>query len=94
MSIKVGTIPLNVSLSVEQVSCTPETVLDVICKVRFAGFDKGSIGDRGVAVRTGKQTVIGKIVLTGDPFRHSEVIAAALATARNHVTNLNFVAHV
>jgi len=95
--MKLGKIPFNTYLSVKRaVSDTPEIVFDVLCNVRFAGFDKRGVGDNRATVSTGKETVIGKITLAENVIGHEEIIAAALVTVRNRFnsTKMNCIVHV
>jgi hypothetical protein len=94
MTVKLGTLPFAASLSVRRIIDT-EDVLDILCNIRFAGFDKGLVGDVGSTVGAGKQVVIGKLVLTGDPLGHPQIVATALATVRDHlkIAKLNTITH-
>src|SRR5665213_502710 len=97
MSIKLGKIPLNVFISVKRaVTNAPEITFNVLCGVRFAGFNKRGVGGDSPAVPASNETVIGKIVLTGDPLGHPQIIATALATVRDRLKSLNYgcVVHV
>jgi hypothetical protein len=95
MKVKVGKLPFNVSLSVKRVVAS-KAVFNVLCNVRFAGLNKGRVGDSSSATRTGKQTVIGKIILDGDSLGHTQIVTTALATVRDRFNSadINFVVHI
>jgi hypothetical protein len=91
------TLPFNVSLSVKKVATnTPETFFEVLCGVRFTGFDKCRVGRNGSAIRTGNETAIGQIIVAKDAIWHEQSIAATLATVRGRLksANLNCVVHI
>jgi hypothetical protein len=96
LGIKLGRIPLNVSISVKKViTNTPEAIFDVLCGVRFAGFDKSGVGRNSSALRASNETVIGQIVIAEGTIGHEQIIASALATVRGRLNsaNLNRVIH-
>jgi hypothetical protein len=89
MAIRLGTIPIGVSISARKlISDSPGITYEIVCLTRFTGFDKLSIGTDRTAVSTGKQTVIGKITIAEDVIGHEELIAAALATARDNLKRI------
>ncbi len=94
MTVKIGPLVFTASLFARQVVGTFE--YEILSDVRFAGFNKCPVGDNHSAVEASKQTVIGKVILDGDPLGHPQVIATALATARDRFNsaNLNYVVHV
>ena len=97
MSIKLGKLPFNVLLSAKRVvSSTPEIVYDILCNVRFAGRDKRGVGGDCPTISTGHNTVVDKIVLAGDSLGHPQIIATALATARNRLNSakMDCVVHI
>jgi hypothetical protein len=82
--MKLGKIPIDVSGRLRPViSDSAETVYEVLCLTRFTGFDKRHIGDNRTTVSTGKETVIGKIVLAEGTIGHEQIIATALETMRD-----------
>jgi hypothetical protein len=94
MTVKINPLVFTVSFFVRQIVGTSEH--EILCNVCFAGFNKRPVGDSRSTVLTGKQTVIGKVVLDGDPLGHPQIIATTLATVRDRFnsTNLNSVVHV
>jgi hypothetical protein len=95
--MKLGKIPIDVSVRLRPViSGSPETIYEVLCLTRFTGFDKCHIGDDRATISTGKETVIGKIVLAEGTIGHEQIIAATLATVRDRFdrANCDCVVHV
>jgi hypothetical protein len=83
LPIKIGKIPIEVSVSVRPVvSASPETAYEVLCNTRFTGFNNFRDGRDSITIRTGEQTVIGKIVVVKDTLGHQEIVAATLDAAR------------
>jgi hypothetical protein len=89
LTIKIGTIPIEATLSARKlISDNSGLTYEIVCLTRFTGFDKLRVGTDLAAVSAGKQTVIGKIVLAEGTIGHVELIAAALATARDNLKRI------
>jgi hypothetical protein len=93
MSVRLGAIPIEVSLSANR---PVAGVCEIVCLCRFSGFDNLGVGKRSTTRSAGNKTVIGKIVLAGDPIRHPQIIATALRAARDNMKSFeqNHVFHV
>jgi hypothetical protein len=93
VTVKIGSLAFATSLFARQVVGTFE--YEILSDVRFAGFNKRPVGDNLPTVGTGKQTVIGKVVLDGDPLGHPQVVTSALLAMRDRLNraDLNSVIH-
>ena len=89
MPIRLGPIPIEVSLSVRKLIANNPSVYEIVCLSRFTGFDDLCIGKDRTTVSAGQQTVIGKITIAEDVIGHVELIASALATARDNLKRIN-----
>jgi hypothetical protein len=65
MLIRLETIPIEVTLSVERLVSRPDGTHEMVCRIRFAGFNKHGVGGDSSTIRAGKRAVIGEIVMTG-----------------------------
>jgi hypothetical protein len=82
MSVKLGNLVVDVSISLRKVILTDgaDTVYEVLCKTCLAGRKNLPVSSDDTASTAGNETVIGKIVIAKGTIRHEEIIAATLAT--------------
>lgn len=80
MSVRLGEIPIDASVSVRPTN--DSSVYEAVLHCRFPGRHNGSVSGGTLTSITGDGTVLGKIVLTGDPLGHPQIIATALDAYR------------
>ena len=86
MSVRLGTIPIDVSLSFRQTD--DACVREVILHCRFPGRHNDAVSSVRPTCLASDGAVLGKIILTGDPLRHPQILAAALRAYRDRLETL------
>jgi hypothetical protein len=86
LSVRLGTIPIEVSLSANRLITDNLTICyEIVCLCRFTGFDHLGVSEGSTTRPTGSKTVIGKVTLAEDTIGHEQIVAQALRTARDNM---------